>query len=212
VRSVGVAFWPEGVVIPSYAWLGDTITAYVTAGTNPVSLFCYHVLYTSMTAPLRFRYTSTDATVATVSERGLFTGRALGVTRLVATTAGISDSLWVIVAPALASLRVTATPGTARVGDTITVQVDALDADGAPIIGAQVQSPQLIPPSDRLAIWLPNDRPYPPFPSYTYPTPVVDRLVVQQIGVLAVVAVAPHDTGRPIHYVADSAIVSIAPP
>jgi hypothetical protein len=212
VRLVSLAFRPELLVSPSYAWVGDTITLYAAASTDPTSLLCSRVLYTAETEPQRFHFSSTDTGVGAINGRALFIARTLGVTRLVAVSAGISDSLWVIVAPAFTSLRVTVTPPTAHVGDTLTVQVDALDATGSVMLGAQVQRPQLLPPSDKLATWLPNDRPSPPFPSYTFPTPVIDRLVIHQAGVLAVLAAAPHDSGRPLHYVADSVFMTVTAP
>jgi hypothetical protein len=212
VRLVSLAFRPELFISPSYAWAGDTITLYAAASTDPTSMFCSRVLYTAETEPQRFRFSATDTGVGTINGRALFTARALGVTRLVASSAGISDSLWVIVAPAFTSLRVTVTPPTARLGDTLTIQVDALDATGSVLLSAQVQRPQLLPPSDKLATWLPNDRPSPPFPSYTFPTPVIDRLVVEQSGVLAVLAAAPHDSGRPLRYVADTVFITVTAP
>jgi hypothetical protein len=211
VSLVSVAFGPY-MEWPSYAWPGDTITVYAMADRTPRGFFCAPELYNSVTAPERFRYSSTDTTVATVTSRGLFTGRALGVARLVAVSAGISDSLPVIVSPAFASLHITVTPAMARVGDTIRVQADALDGNGAVVTGAQVRAFELLWPSDTLATWLPGNRPYPSYPVYTFPTPLVDRLVVRHPGVVTIVAVAPHDAGRPLRVIAESVVVSIAAP
>jgi hypothetical protein len=210
VRTVDVAFGPEGVVWPSYAWLGDTITLYASAD-RATNLVCPPELYNSISAPERFRYSSTDTTVATVTSRGLLAARALGVTRVVAISAGISSDLPVIVSPPFASLHITVTPATGRVGDTITVRADALDSNGAAVPGGQVGGFALLRPSDTLATWLPNGRPSPPVPYRTFPAPIVDRLVLQHPGVVKILVAAPHDAGRPLRYVIDSVIVSITP-
>jgi hypothetical protein len=160
VALVSLAFRPELFVSPSYAWIGDTVTLYAAAGTDPTSWFCSRVLYTAAMEQQRFQFSSTDTNVAVINGRALFTARTPGVTRLVAASAGLSDTLWTIVGPAFASLRVTVTPATAHVGDSLTVEVDALDPSGAVVLGAEIQRPQLLPPSDKLATWLPSDRPY----------------------------------------------------
>jgi hypothetical protein len=212
VTTVTVAFRSDIVVTPSYAWLGDTISMQASAYAQPV-LFNSCLLYTSWTNPELFRYNSTAPAVATVDRRGLFTARALGVTTLQATSAGIKGyDFPVVVAPAFASLRVTATPALARVGDTIVIRVDALDGDNAPIAGAQVQGAYVPRPSDTLVTWVPSGRPYPPFPSYTFPTPVIDRLVLRHPGVFAVWASAPHDAGKGPWYAAESTFVTVTAP
>jgi hypothetical protein len=212
VSLVDVGFGPY-MGWPSYAWPGDTITVYAMADRTGRGFFCPPELYNSVTAPERFRYSSTNTTVATVTSRGLLTARALGVAHLVAVSAGISDSLPVIVSPAFASLHITVTPATARVGDTIRVQADALDGNGAVITGAQIRGFELRWPSlDTLATWLPANRPYPSYPVYTFPTPLVDHLVVRHPGVVTIIAVAPHEAGQPLRFIAESVVVSIAAP
>ena len=171
------------------------------------------MLYTVETEPRPFRFSSTNTDVAEINGGALLSARTPGVTRLVALSAGIADSLWLIVGPPVASLRVTVTPATAKVGDTLTVQVDALAANGEVVAGAEVQPPQLLPPSDKRAAWLlPSSRAYRGFPSYTFPTPLVDRLLAREAGVLGILVAAPHDSGRRLRYVAESTFVTVTAP
>jgi hypothetical protein len=211
VRDVSTSFSPVVWVGYSYTWVGDTATVYADAIADPTQgLFCSGLVYSSAAEPRRFHLASTDTTIATVNDRALFTARAVGRMGIVTTTAGVSDTLPVVVGPAFASLRITPTPATARVGDTLTLQLDAVDSTGTVVTGAEVQLLELLRPSDSLAVWIRSDRAPRPFPSITFQSPVFDRLVLLRPGVLRVLAAAPHDTGRPLRYVADTVIISVA--
>jgi hypothetical protein len=211
VRDVSTSFSPVVWVGYSYTWIRDTATLYAAALADPTtSLFCSGLVYNSTGDPKRFQFASTDTTIATVNDRGLFTARAVGRMGVVTTTAGLSDTLPVFVGPAFASLRITPTPATARVGDTLTLQLDAVDGTGTVVTGADVQLLELLRPSDSLAAWIRSDRAPRPFPSITFQSPVIDQLVLLRPGVLRVVAAAPHDTGRPLRYIADTVIISVA--
>src|SRR5262245_19879324 len=113
VRGVDIGFSPEFVIWPSYAWLGDTVTVYASAVRAP-SLICMPELYNSFAAPERFRFSSSDPAVATITGRGVFTARALGVARLTTVSEGYSAELSVIVSRAFATLHITVTPETAH--------------------------------------------------------------------------------------------------
>lgn len=191
-----------------YNWVGDTIPVMATAFAEP-RLLCLGVVYTSETDPMQFWYTSSDTAVASLGVRGgqvILTARAPGWTWLVAVSENVaSDSMPVVVSPAIASLRVTFTPATGQVGDTITVQLDALDSLGAAITNALVWPLALIPQSDTLATWLTPHSPYGP----AWYTPVVDRFVAQHAGVVRVVAAAPHSVGWVERGIADTVTLSI---
>jgi hypothetical protein len=191
-----------------YSWVGDTVAVLAFAYGDP-SLFCSAVLYSSEADPLRFRYTSSNAAVASLDLRGgqpILTARAPGWTRLVAVTEGVaSESSLVVVSPAIASFRVTFTPATGLVGDTITVRLDAMDGSGAAMTNALVWPLALIPPSDTLASWLSPHSPYGP-PTYT---PVVDRFVVQRAGALRVLAAAPYTVSGSVNRIADTVTLNV---
>ncbi len=211
VHVVTLAFNPQVGLETSYAWVGDTITLYAAASSDPTSMFCFRELYNSNEAPQRFYFRSTDSAVATLSDRALFTAHAAGVSRLITASGGITDTTWAIVSPPFAAFRITVTPLTAGVGDTVTVQVDALDGSGAAVDGALARPAQLEPPSNKLATWVPNPRPSTIYPNDEFPTPLVDRLVVRGSGVITILAAASHDSGRPLRFVADSVTLIVAP-
>ncbi len=192
----------------TYPWVGDAVTLQAVA-IRYASLACSGPLYTSHTHPFRFRYESSDTSVASLTLIGhtaLLTARAPGQTRIVAVTAGVRSAEWlVIVSPAIDSLRVTFTPATGRVGDTITVRLDAVDRQGTAITNALVWPLALIPPSDTLATWLTPHSPDGP-PTYT---PVVDRLVVRQAGVIKILASAPHVGTQVAHEHADTIVMNV---
>ena len=131
------------------------------------------------------------------------------MTEVITTTGGVTGTMEVIVGPAIAALRITATPLPAHVGDTINVQLDALDHGGSALAGAEVQLLDFAVPSDSLARWMRTSRVPRPFPSYTFQSPLSDRLVLLRPGVLRIVASAPHDAGQRPRYIADTLTVTI---
>jgi len=214
VRLVSFSFDPGLGMSTSYAWVGDTMTMYAGGFASGTTFFCTtHEEYNSFQSPQRFQFTSTDAAVATLSELGLFTARAAGVTRLAATTAGIKNELWVVVSPSFAKLQITITPTTVRVGDTVTVQVNALDSTGAVVTGVQATGPGLVESSDKLATWISRSpRSQAQYPNIAFPTPFLDRLVMRGAGRVALEVAVPHDATRPrLHYFADTLFISVQP-
>ncbi|HEV8382330.1 MAG TPA: hypothetical protein VGQ29_12125 [Gemmatimonadales bacterium] len=146
-----------------------------------------------------------------VDERGRFIAQGVGRTGVITTTAGVTDTTFIIVGPTFASLRIAATPLPARVGDTITVQLDAVDGVGAVVTGAEMSLLETAGQSDSLAEWIRSVRAPRPFPSVTFQSPLVDRLVLRRAGVVRIVAVAPHDTKPPIQYPTDTLVLTIGP-
>jgi hypothetical protein len=195
-----------------YAWVGDVVPLYSVALSNTSTIWCDGVVYSSQEERRRFQYTTTDPAIGTVDELGRFSALAVGRTGIITTTAGVRDTSFVTVGPAFASLRISVTPLPARVGDTITVQLDALDDSGSAVPGAEVGLVWIDNAADSLAVLLRTVRAERPFPSYTFQTPLSDRLILQRPGELRLVAVAPNDTRQPLHYVADTLTVTIALP
>ncbi len=211
VRGASTSFLADLTLGTNYAWVGDTVGLYASAlsesGNN--AIWCSGVVYTSADQPGRFQYATTNPAVAIIDERARFVALHDGVTGIVTTTAGVRDTMQVIVGPAIASLHVSATPLPARVGDTLIVQLDAIDRAGAVLDGAEVQLVDFALGSDSLARWIRTSRAPRPFPSITFLSPLSDRLVLLGPGVLRLVAAAPHDVGRPPRYVADTLTLTI---
>ena len=80
------------------------------------------------------------------------------------------------------------------------------------VTGAEVSLLQLEGQSDSLAEWLRSIRAERPFPSTTFQSPLVDRLVLRRAGVVRIVAVAPHDTKQPNRYPTDTLALTITAP
>ena len=90
-------------------------------------------------AARRFRWTSSDTTVAHVSPDGLVEARATGVAMLRAEVDGvISDPLALRVSPQVSTLWITPSMAAIRVGDTVAFQIVARDAAGEPLHGILV--------------------------------------------------------------------------
>ena len=211
IRAASTSFLPDLWLGTSYAWVGDTVGLYAAALSDPgnSAIWCSGVVYTSTEQPGRFQYATTNPAVALIDERARFVALQAGVTGVITTTGGVMDTMHVIVGPAIASLRITATPLPARVGDTIGVQLDALDHGGSAVGGAEVQLLDFAVWSDSLARWIRTSRAPRPFPSYTFQSPLSDRLVLLRPGVLRIVASAPHDVGQPPRYIADTLTLTI---
>src|SRR6266480_3881252 len=193
IRAASTSFLPDLWLGTSYAWVGDTVGLYAAALSDPgnPAIWCSGVVYTSTEQPGRFQYATTNSAVALIDERARFVALQAGVTGVITTTGGVMDTMHVIVGPAIASLRITATPLPARVG------------------GAEVQLLDFAVWSDSLARWIRTSRVPRPFPSYTFQSPLKDRLVLLRPGALRIVASAPHDVGQPPRYIADTLTLTI---
>jgi hypothetical protein len=209
VGLVFLSLGPEGGPYYAYVWPGDTVTVYARAD-RATGTFCPPELYNSRTAANRFRFSATDTAVATISSQGLLTARAVGFVNVVATSEGFSGTQRISVSPAIVSLRITARPTPAHVGDTITVQADAVDGSGTIVPGAQLDGFELVPFRDTVARWLPNTYSLPLYPWPARAAPVVDRLVAQYPGTITIRASAPH-YGRPFFFLADTITLTVAP-
>lgn len=213
VSDASTSLFPNLSIGYYSAWVGDTTPLYSAAlsisSSSPI--WCDNVVYSSEDHPGRFQYATTDPAAGIVDERGRFVALAVGRTGIVTTTAGVRDTTFVTVGPAFASLRISVTPQSVRVGDTVTVQLDALDGTGAGVTGAEVFLVWIDNPRDSLAMWIRTLRAERPFPSTTFQAPLTDRLVLQRPGVLRLVASAPHDTGLTPVYPADTLSLTIAP-
>jgi hypothetical protein len=214
VLAVSTSLDPNLSIGFYYTWVGDMASLYAAALSDPSrsAIFCSVEVYTSTNQPGRFQYSTTDPTVGIVDERGRFIAQGVGRTGVITSTAGVTDTTFIIVGPAFASLRIVATPLPAHVGDTITLQLDALDEAGAVVTGAEVSLLETERQSDSLAGWIRSIRAPRPFPSVTFQSPLVDRLVLRRAGVVRIVAVAPHDTNRPIQYPTDTLLLTITAP
>jgi len=128
IRGASTSFSPDLWLGTSYAWVGDTVGLYAAALSEPgnSAIWCSGVVYTSTEQPGRFQYATTNPAVALIDELARFVALQAGVTGVITTTGGVMDTMHVIVGPGIASLRITATPLPARVGDTISVQLDAI--------------------------------------------------------------------------------------
>jgi len=117
VRNVSISLDPNLGIGYYYTWVGDTATLYAAALSDPSrsAIFCSVAVYTSTDQPGRFQYRTTDPTVGVVDARGRFIARDVGRTGVITTTAGVTDTTFMIVGPAFASLRIVATPLPAHV-------------------------------------------------------------------------------------------------
>jgi hypothetical protein len=112
------------------------------------------VTYDSESRPAVFTWHSSDTTI--LAPRGdRFVARRVGTAELRVTSALRTTSKPITVAPAIASIIVTATPSVARVGDTVDVVVAPLDRDGNIVTGASLLKP-IIEPTAASAPWLPG--------------------------------------------------------
>ncbi|HJU74224.1 MAG TPA: Ig-like domain-containing protein [Gemmatimonadaceae bacterium] len=87
----------------------------------------------------RVVWASQNETIATVSQSGVVTGLTAGVVQIAASSGGKSASATITVtARPVTLVRLTPGSGTIAVGSSITLQAEALDASGAPVLGRPV--------------------------------------------------------------------------
>ncbi len=194
-----------------YATIGDTVTVWSSAETLG-SPSC--VLYVSRSTPGfeypvepdRFVFSSSDPEVASFADLGFLSAHAAGQTLLTSTTQDVSSAEFQFtVSPPVSSISVTAGPSNVAVGDTIQVDVRALDESGEDVPGAHANI-VLVPGTDDRARWDYSSIPR-PFGQY-YATPFSRRFVAARGGVLLITAIAAHLNGRP-YVVGDTARVEI---
>lgn len=146
--AAGILLLPAGLLLgcrpgvgvsgPGHYYLavGDTGTFRASAYTG--LFFPGDAAYTSVTAPGRFRWRSSDPTVAEVSAAGLVTARAPGRARIEAETGGVRHGQELTVEPPAAALALHVSRDSVRVGDTVRLTVTALDSAGRSIRGVYV--------------------------------------------------------------------------
>jgi hypothetical protein len=131
VASVYAALGNHGYSSDVFLTLGvqDTLRAQASTGGWPT-----HTVYASATEPRRFQFSSTNPAVAKVDLDGVVTTVSVGETVLMASVDGVnSPEIRLAVSPPASSLSADPTAVSARVGDTFTVSVKALDANGQSI-------------------------------------------------------------------------------
>ncbi len=187
-----IVLWPPPsappLTSPALFFVGDSLAMVATADSKP-GIPCFRYLYSSATDPDRFGFRSTDTTVASVSPNGVVAARSLGAATISTTTKGFTTSLSVFVEPRFASLRVSVPSAPASVGDTLTVNVDALDAAGNEVPGVYVAIIEESAIDSVIAFVKPS--PAPSFQS-TLPTPLTLLLRVVKPGIAVLGLHAPH--------------------
>ena len=127
IASVGVAVDSHGYSSDVFLTLGDRDTVLAEATTGG---WHTHTVY-GPSEPRRFQFSSSNPAVATVDLDGVLTTLSVGATELHASAGGItSDVIRVAVSPPVTALVVTPASVSTHVGDTFTVSVAAVDANG----------------------------------------------------------------------------------
>jgi hypothetical protein len=134
-----VSFRSSGGDYQDYLPVGDTATLRATAFSNGWGARMLYDSHASEAEARRFRWTSSDTTVATIGPTGLVTARRPGETRL--TVAGDrldGFTLVLTVYPAVASLDIEPSTVDLEVAGGATLKVVARDAAGRPVAGVPI--------------------------------------------------------------------------
>lgn len=153
------SFSPQST--PGYAlYPGDQLATFVSYNSGDgenLGENCSEFLYSSTQKPELFTWLSSDSTVFTVDDKGKLVAKGLGAAQLTVQSGSEIITANVRVTPAVASIRITATPVTPKVGDTVTVVIDALDAQGAIVEGALLSTPSLHQDPAAWPLWISVD-------------------------------------------------------
>jgi hypothetical protein len=134
--GISVSFGMKGSSYQEYLSMGDTATLRATAYSSGWGSRELYDSYASESDARRFRWTSSDSTVATIGPTGLVTARRAGETRLTVTGDRLDGFTLVLrVYPAVASLDIDPASIDVAVGGGATVRVIARDASGQPVVG-----------------------------------------------------------------------------
>jgi len=128
VASVYAALGNNGYSSDVFLTLGtqDTLRAQASTGGWPT-----HTVYASATEPRRFQFSSTNPAVAKVDLDGVVTTLSVGETVLMASADGVkSPEIRLAVSPSASSFAADPATVSAHVGNTFTVSIEALDANG----------------------------------------------------------------------------------
>ena len=134
---------------------GDTTTlsaSYNTGDGVTLGENCSSLVYTAATQPGSFTWTSSDTSVFAVVS-GHVEARDFGTAELRVTSQGEERIATITVAPAVSSIRITATPLTPKVGDFVTVVIEPLDEAGQSVPNALLTMPALMQPPAAWPLW-----------------------------------------------------------
>jgi len=176
----------RGITETGYLMVGDLDTVRAQASINAwAPLVPPIVKFDSDTAPQRFQYSSSSPSVAWVDRRGVVTASNPGITTLRASCEGVtSNQLVLTVSPKAARLVARPERISAKVGDTLTITVTALDANGSSVVG--------VPFTVRVdATWWAVVSP--PRESWTLTTPVVLHSIARMAGRVRLLTVSMHE-------------------
>lgn len=131
-RGVGITLGPPGWVSHAYLAVGDrdTVRAQASSAGWPP-----RIKYDSASEPRRFRYSSSNTSVASVDEYGIVTAISPGETDLVVTAESFSSALRLAVSPRAHSLQAEPVQVTKVVGDSFSISLKALDSAGQSLSG-----------------------------------------------------------------------------
>jgi hypothetical protein len=122
-------------------WEGDQVQLTGSAGLDPSAEFCEQdeVMFTVARHPDKWKWATTDSSVAYVTPGGMLHGIKPGKASIRATVDGVtSDAMPVEVGPWLKTIHFTANPPVGKVGQLTTVRVYAITVAGdtvaAPLI------------------------------------------------------------------------------
>jgi len=133
VAAVGITLGFPGYVSDAFLTVGDqdTVRAQAYTGGWPS-----HTKYDSDSDPRRFNYTSSNPSVASVSLEGVVHAVAPGSTILRVTIDGVSSPpLQLAVEPPASSLVAEPDSITTVVGQTVSISINASDANSQPVTG-----------------------------------------------------------------------------
>lgn len=137
-------------------WTGDSHQ--IWARVTRVAAYCDgEVIANTTIEPDRFSFSTDDSSVAIVAATGLIQGIAPGSARVTTTWGDKSAFQDVFVTPPVARIEIRTAPrDSAVLNDTVSVTVEALDADGNPIPAAPLAIDQLFVtgPSSRWIPWI----------------------------------------------------------
>lgn len=114
-------------------WEGDQVQLTGSAGIDPSAEFCEQdeVMFTVTSHPDKWKWTTTDSSVAYVAADGILHGVKAGKTTIRATVDGVtSDGMPVEVGPWLKTIHFGATPPVGKVGQLTTVRIYAITLAG----------------------------------------------------------------------------------
>jgi hypothetical protein len=144
-----------GTGAPAVMFPGDRTDPWASlAKGNRSEPACATLVYATWTGSRDFTWRSSNPAAVSIAS-GTVTANGLGGAWITGTTSGLSDSIHIMVAPRVATLRVRAVPEKARPGDTVVVTVEPFDAAGNLVADAYLYGPDFVRPSP-YPTWLPG--------------------------------------------------------